>query len=695
MTLKHSLLPPILAYHSILPEPNGPLELHPIAFKDQLSWLRDNGFEVISLEDYVLGPGGVKSSRPCVVLTFDDGYTNFVDHALPVLEAYNFTATIFLVTGKLGRMSDWHRFSKSHRMLSLPEIESLRQYGYRFGSHTVNHIKLTEAPYVQAQFELSDSLSFIKEIVGESFLPLSYPFGAAGRREFSAARKVGYDCACVVKNTGVPKDNRLFGLERIEIHSNQGLDQFESLIQGRAGLRVGLTSIMSKATTVFTSVKRQRTSRSTTHTQDIERWIGPTVARTDQWFDTMRGPRGYSGPVPHWWRSSLLYAGSGLDWRYEGIILGYLSLFHKTGQVLWLEKAEIAGKDLVHGILDSGNFAASGFEMNPSSQDRTPHEAACDLGLLELASALKELGRTSWEMYFQVAQKNLDNIAFSTLWDRKAKYFWNAPDDATFVPNKAATIVEAILSSNRVIPNEEIIAEYVIPTLDKIVACQVSLPGSPLGGAIDQSMREGKGLERYFPFYIARCIPALVSGFLLTEDKRYLRSAKAAMEFILRYQLEDGSFPQVIYGNLRVNRFPQWVAGTGDILHAMELLQGQGMEIDLQPTLDWLLKGQLPSGGFHTARGFGSVVSQNRAVTDDFRDLLPTCGWVDKAFRFLADHLPQNWLPTPVEFEDVELDCVFNGRPALFRETRQYISVVRDRQTLYCWRKGETWAEMR
>jgi hypothetical protein len=51
-----------------------------------------------------------------------------------------------------------------------------------------------------------------------------------------------------------------------------------------------------------------------------------TLARLEAWLESMRGPGGYGGPVAHWWRQSLLYTGPGLDWRYEGIILGYLAL---------------------------------------------------------------------------------------------------------------------------------------------------------------------------------------------------------------------------------------------------------------------------------------------------------------------------------------------------------------------------------
>ena len=71
----------------------------------------------------------------------------------------------------------------------------------------------------------------------------------------------------------------------------------------------------------------------------------------DSWLDKMRQPGGYGGPVVHWWRDCLEYTGPGLDWRYEGIIIGYLNLWAATGKPAWLEKARQAGDDLVAGQL--------------------------------------------------------------------------------------------------------------------------------------------------------------------------------------------------------------------------------------------------------------------------------------------------------------------------------------------------------
>ncbi len=81
------------------------------------------------------------------------------------------------------------------------------------------------------------------------------------------------------------------------------------------------------------------------------------VALLDAWLETMRGPDGYGGPVVHWWQDNLLYTGVGLDWRYEGIILGYLNLYRATGEERWLDKARRAGDDLVRGQLPAAEVA--------------------------------------------------------------------------------------------------------------------------------------------------------------------------------------------------------------------------------------------------------------------------------------------------------------------------------------------------
>jgi hypothetical protein len=59
------------------------------------------------------------------------------------------------------------------------------------------------------------------------------------------------------------------------------------------------------------------------------------LADLDAWLQTIHQPRGYAGPVAHWWQNRYRYTGPGLDWRYEGILIGYSLLYQKTGELRW------------------------------------------------------------------------------------------------------------------------------------------------------------------------------------------------------------------------------------------------------------------------------------------------------------------------------------------------------------------------
>src|SRR5262245_24561526 len=159
-------------------------------------------------------------------------------------------------------------------------------------------------------------------------------------------------------------------------------------------------------------------------------------------MQTMRGPGGYSGPISHWWESSLLYCGPMADWRYEGIICGYINLYRSTCQPVWLDRARQAGDDLVAAQLPSGKFRNSAFQQGPMEAG-TPHEAAVDVGLLELAQLLRELGDETWHSYFEARQRNILAYILGELWNGHG--FRDQPWNTTLVPNKNATIIEALV----------------------------------------------------------------------------------------------------------------------------------------------------------------------------------------------------------------------------------------------------------
>jgi hypothetical protein len=148
----------------------------------------------------------------------------------------------------------------------------------------------------------------------------------------------------------------------------------------------------------------------------------------------------------------------------------------------------------------------------------------------------------------------------------------------------------------------------------------------------------------------------------------------------------------VVYPGRAVNRFPRWIAATGDILRAAELLRPHGLHFPSEPTRAWLLAGQRDFGGIATARGFVAQASQRPTMDVDLRDELSVCGWADKAFRYLSASVTTD----PSSPGDVTVSprrCTFRGRAVDLRDDDAAIEVRHRGRVVYRWRKGATWAE--
>lgn len=424
--------------------------------------------------------------------------------------------------------------------------------------------------------------------------------------------------------------------------------------------------------------------------------LAKAIPGMDAWLDTMRTEQGYGGPVAHRWQDSLFYTGSGFDWRYEGIIFGYLRLHQVTGELRWLSKACRAGDDLRNAQLSDGRLPASSFEANPAAGG-TPHEAACDLALLRLAAVLKAAGDPTWVEFLSTARRNLVEYYIQKLWDSTQCSFRNQTEDAALVPNKISTLVEAGFALTEIEGKDDLLQQYFLPALASILPAQVKHAGSPLHGAIDQSISGSHPSGRYFPYYVARCVPALLQAFQYKREQVYLDAAVDAMNFVLRSQRPNGSFPQVIYANGRQTLEPRWIAACGDILRSAQLLSAYGYSWGgIEQTQKWLLDGILPSGGIRTADGFAALESsQLRNRLPDFRDLLPVCGWVDKAFYYLAQQVQPDWqIPSFSGIKQVTLPCIFRGKVSDFLESEDCIQVSRAGKIIYSWEKGKTWAKI-
>lgn len=194
---------PILMYHQVadIPRKLDPLGLAmpPARFEEQMRHLAQRGYHCLTLPEAVrFVRSGRRAPTKAFVLTFDDGYQNVHSQACPILQQFGFTATVFLVAGRMGASSNWagQDGERSALLLSWEEARDLARRRFVLGSHTLTHPPLCLLDEQSAFEEIRDSKALLEDQLGLRIDLFSYPFSDADARIKRLVRSAGYRAAC-------------------------------------------------------------------------------------------------------------------------------------------------------------------------------------------------------------------------------------------------------------------------------------------------------------------------------------------------------------------------------------------------------------------------------------------------------------------------------------------------------------------
>jgi peptidoglycan/xylan/chitin deacetylase (PgdA/CDA1 family) len=164
-----------------------------------MRFLKRRGLRGVSVRE-LLRAAGTKRAKGLVGLTFDDGYDNFLYAALPILERYSFSATVFAVGGMLGAENTWDERPRM-RLLGAEGIREAARRGMEVGSHGMSHIRLSGLRTEQLEKELVESRRVLGEILDEAVEGFCYPYGSVDGAAAQSARRTGYTyaCACLTR----------------------------------------------------------------------------------------------------------------------------------------------------------------------------------------------------------------------------------------------------------------------------------------------------------------------------------------------------------------------------------------------------------------------------------------------------------------------------------------------------------------
>ncbi len=228
----------ILTYHRVNDDhPRDRLSVTATAFAAQLDELAAGGHTVLPLEDALgaLRGRGALPSR-AVSITFDDGYADNREVALPLLERHRYSATFFVATAFMGtglRLDRYRGCCDRDRMLGWDEVRELAARGHTIGGHGRHHRELGRATPPELHEELTGCADDIQRETGTRPRLFCYPRGSESPQVRKATAAAGYAAACTVKPGPNASGVDPFGLFRTEVAGHDELADFRFKLEGR------------------------------------------------------------------------------------------------------------------------------------------------------------------------------------------------------------------------------------------------------------------------------------------------------------------------------------------------------------------------------------------------------------------------------------------------------------------------------
>ena len=196
-----SRVPMILMYHGVADVASDPYHLcvTPARFAEQMATLKRLGLRGVGIGSLVDAMRAGRQ-RGLVGITFDDGYVNVLESALPELKRHGFTASVYIISGRLGGTNEWDE-GPAWPLLSASQVGELAAAGMEIGSHSASHVRLAE-------------------LTGGPVRGFAYPYGSMDAAARRAVHDAGYGYACAVQTARA--DLGLMALPRVYIGQQDG-----------------------------------------------------------------------------------------------------------------------------------------------------------------------------------------------------------------------------------------------------------------------------------------------------------------------------------------------------------------------------------------------------------------------------------------------------------------------------------------
>ncbi len=225
-------------YHSIAHDATRCFKqftVSPTLFAEQMAYLSKQGYMPLTVTQFISARAQAALPPRPVLLTFDDGFADFASGALPILQHYGFTATLYVATAYVNATSRWlFREGEGRRpMLTWPQLLDVSRCGIECGAHSHSHYQLDVVSHAVARAEIVLSKQLLEQHLGVAVSSFAYPFGYHTASVRDLVRTAGFTSACAVKHAMSAVTTDPFSLARLMVKANCGVEAFATLLEGR------------------------------------------------------------------------------------------------------------------------------------------------------------------------------------------------------------------------------------------------------------------------------------------------------------------------------------------------------------------------------------------------------------------------------------------------------------------------------
>ena len=222
----------ILFYHRVADEHPNDWTISIRLFVQQINWLRRR-FDIVSIEEAQRRIASGENRRPTACITFDDGYGDNLQFAVPLLLHHQLPFTYFVATDYVFGGRPFPHDDAAGRPLPPNTLDELRQMaaaGIEIGGHTRSHCDLgKKLPFDQLTDEIAGCKHELEQALDCDVRYFAFPYGMPANMSteaFHIAEEAGYHGVCSAYGSyNLPGDDP-FHLRRF--HADPEMTRFKN-----------------------------------------------------------------------------------------------------------------------------------------------------------------------------------------------------------------------------------------------------------------------------------------------------------------------------------------------------------------------------------------------------------------------------------------------------------------------------------